>query len=241
MAISLLATRWRQIIEASTGQDIPFKTLFRYYLIGSLYNTILPGAIGGDVVRTKYLVDNHNVKFGTSIKIAFAERAIGLCGVLFLIFVTTPMAKFPTSWKFDLSEYLTYVSAIGSLTCLACVYLICRYVSLKKMRPTQMLLIFSILILAQLTDALILSIFLKFQNFQIDEANLIFSVALAYIGAVLPISLGGLGVREGILVSLFSLNGIPVAGASAAAMLLLATRLIVSLLGAVLFFKKSSS
>lgn len=239
--IALMASRWKILILAATGKIISFKDLFSYNLVGILFSNILPGAVGGDFVKAKYLVSNHEIPIKTALKISVIERMIGLCGVLFLIFATAPYAIIPQDWKTTISSFVDTISVIGSIGCIVACVVLCRSFKEKPMSATSIISVCLMLLIAQMSDVLILSICLRAQNLHIDGISLIFSVGVAYIAASLPISVGGLGVREGILVSLFALNGIPVPAAAAASVLLLCTRLLVSVCGAGVYLVSSSS
>lgn len=231
-----MASRWKQLIQIATGKMIPFRDLFSYVMVGALYNNLLPGAIGGDIVRAQALSRQHDISLKTSAKISIVERAIGLSGVLFLICATAPFANIPYLINPTIVHFLSPLTMIflGGIC-----YKLCKSLSSSTMTWKKMVSISALLLLAQMSDILILHFFLYVQEVSLDPINLIFCVTLAYIAAALPISLGGLGVREGVLISMFALNGVAVPVATLASMLLLCTRLMTSGLGAIVHIRKS--
>lgn len=232
--LALVTSRWQALIKIATEKSIPFRKLFSYTLEGALYNNLLPGAIGGDIVRARYLNLNHDIPLKTAAKISIGERTVGLCATLALILVFTP---FTENYKV-LGEKLTYLLVVlGS--CLSIVL----YVATKKNVISQkkvFILILGLALLAQLCDVGILWFYLFNQGFNVDIFSLISIVGISYLAAAIPISLGGVGVREGVLIYLLTLTGVSSAAASLAALLLLCTRLINSLIGAIIHIKKSA-
>src|SRR5512135_1017985 len=79
LIVYLAALRWGLLLEErhTSGK------LFSLYLIGSFFNNILPGAVGGDTVKVYYLYKETR-RGGTSFGSVFLDRYIGLTGLLFI-------------------------------------------------------------------------------------------------------------------------------------------------------------
>ncbi|MBK8173308.1 MAG: flippase-like domain-containing protein [Sandaracinaceae bacterium] len=76
--------RWRALLAAYGAPNRPsIARLFRLYLVGTFYNTWLPGAVAGDVVRGVAT----NESFGadgtvSAVAVVLIERVLGLVGLL---------------------------------------------------------------------------------------------------------------------------------------------------------------
>jgi len=75
--IFLSAVRWRVLL----GGGQPLGRLFKLCLIGSFFNNLLPGAVGGDAVKTYYLY-RETQEGGRSIASVFMDRYVGYAGLL---------------------------------------------------------------------------------------------------------------------------------------------------------------
>jgi uncharacterized membrane protein YbhN (UPF0104 family) len=75
--------RWQFLSEA-LGFRRSLRELYDYYLIGMFSNQFLPGAIGGDAVRMYYLAKSCNRKKREALLTLLAERGVGLIALLLL-------------------------------------------------------------------------------------------------------------------------------------------------------------
>ena len=233
-ALAMMAGRWRLLIEAATGIQVPYRHLFRHYLTGAFYNNLLPGAIGGDVMRTTRLVQRHEIPARTAIKITFFERLVGLGGIVILAGTSLPFARLPAAWtKIAGPHALLAASALAALGCIAAIVYLLRTLRHQPLGPSALASVIALVVLAQLADAAIVWLFLHAMHLRISAGGLVFSVCVAYLAAVIPISLGGLGVKEGTLAALLSVNGVPASAALMVPLMLTLTRLMTGTVGAI--------
>lgn len=75
--------RWQFLAEA-LGFRRSLRELYDYYLIGMFSNQFLPGSIGGDAVRMFYLAKSCNRKKREALLTLLAERGVGLIALLLL-------------------------------------------------------------------------------------------------------------------------------------------------------------
>lgn len=81
------AVRWRTTLSAYGAQTRPgLVTAVRLYFVAVFYNTYLPGAVGGDVVRAVVTRDSFT-DHGTTgaLAVVFVERALGLFAMVALM------------------------------------------------------------------------------------------------------------------------------------------------------------
>ncbi|MFT3897075.1 MAG: lysylphosphatidylglycerol synthase transmembrane domain-containing protein [Thermomonas sp.] len=233
-ALAMMAGRWRLLIEAATGISVPYRHLLRHYLTGSFYNNLLPGAIGGDLVRTKRLIDRHGVPGRIAIKITFFERLVGLCGIVILAGASLPFARIPAGWsRIADRNLLLWASASIATACVVAIVLLLRTLRHRPMGASSLVSVMLLVVLAQLTDAAIVWLFLHAMAIAIAPGGLVFSVCTAYLASMIPISLGGLGVKEGTLAALLAVNGVPAGSALLVPLMLTLTRLMTGTVGAV--------
>ena len=238
-ALMLMAGRWRTLLHATMARTFPLLALFRHYLVGAFYNTLLPGSIGGDVVRTRRLILQQGVDTRTAIRVALLERLIGLCGVAGLVAATLPWVRLPERWQAAVDVLPTHLlSLLGALACLVALVLLLRGFGAKSLGIVGALSVAVLVICAQLTDAAILALFLVVLGLHVTPPALVFCVGAAYIAAMLPISLGGLGVKEGVLGGLLTLHGVPLAIAILVPLALVLVRLCTAVLGAAVEFSE---
>lgn len=88
LMIILSAHRWHLLNSAQNINLGFFRTIAPTYL-GIAFNNLLPGAIGGDFVRTYYLFKKAPQKKSTALISIFLDRMSGFLGLVILIFFVT--------------------------------------------------------------------------------------------------------------------------------------------------------
>ena len=78
---TLQYVRWYLLVRAL---DLPFtlRNAFRLGAVGTFYNTFLPGAIGGDIVKAVYIARGQPARKAAAVATVVADRLIGLFGLL---------------------------------------------------------------------------------------------------------------------------------------------------------------
>ncbi len=79
----LTSERWRGLLRAR-GFQVDFLHALRYTLIGSFFNFVIPGGVGGDVVKSYYVArENPTARLKSVMTIAM-DRLLGLFSMLFM-------------------------------------------------------------------------------------------------------------------------------------------------------------
>lgn len=219
-----IAARWRFILQAQ-NQHVPLISLIKAVFIGHLFNQGLPSSIGGDLYRIMAL-HQHHIPLGTSLSSVLFERLIGFLGLGLLCFICTPLewaAIHNTAlfWPVILSLSLFIGITIG----LVIVHNFTqRWITFlpfgKKIQPFIDLVQNIVQYRHYLIPAVIISGFISILSIlnclvllnglslelTFSQAYLIFPVV--FILSSLPISLGGWGVREGLMMIAFQTFGI---------------------------------
>ncbi len=181
----------------------------KLYWLGMFYNLFLPGGIGGDGYKV-YLINKH---FNTSVKrligTIFADRLSGLCAIttyicLFTYFINYDLSSveepqngiaFIHHFIVWIAQYLKYFIVLIPFIAIA-YYLYIRTFSSHLKPATFKVLGFSLIIQAlQMVAAIII---LKSMGAELSgrREDYLFLFMLSSVMSAIPISLGGLGLRE---------------------------------------------
>jgi len=82
--MTLQYTRWFILVRAL---DLPFKPrdAVRLGLVGTFYNTFLPGSVGGDLVKAYYIAQGQPTRRAAAVATVMADRLLGLFGLILYI------------------------------------------------------------------------------------------------------------------------------------------------------------
>ena len=255
LGLVLAAERWRQILLCF-DQVLSITQAFLMYLVGAFYGVLLPGVLGGDIARIalcKRKTGGSTYSIAGSIAL---ERGLGLWGLAFLgsigaIFVFVLMS--------DEVVFFTLLIAPSLTISVPIIFLMVPFFfnSIKRMKGSSSIiqrifeifvrmrasftklpssLIFRTMILStafQATEIVIYYYFGRVLGLDIPFAFYLFVIPLVYLATLIPISLGGVGVREGVLVWFLTIAGISASDAVLLAFLVYLNRVVVSVIGGI--------
>jgi uncharacterized membrane protein YbhN (UPF0104 family) len=76
--------RWHLLLKG-IGYQLPFRQTLKLHLIGLFFNTAMPGAVGGDLVKVAYVIGKNGEKGKTpALVTVLLDRIIGLGGLFIL-------------------------------------------------------------------------------------------------------------------------------------------------------------
>ena len=196
----------------SAGSKISWKYNLKLYYVGMFYNLFLPGGIGGDGYKVYLLGKSQDVKRRDLLAAVLLDRISGAALLVFLallIFVFTHeiIDLLPENFFFYLM-IAGLVLAIPSLVALV-------KLGFKKFQKTSFHLVhlsFWVQVVQLICAGFILLSFGVEENFELYFVLFLVSS----IAAMLPLSFGGVGLRE--LVFLYAANELPIDGTSAVAL-----------------------
>ncbi|UCG77393.1 MAG: flippase-like domain-containing protein, partial [Nitrospirota bacterium] len=84
IATYISAVRWKLFLD----EDIGLGRLFSLYMIGTFFNNVMPGMVGGDAVKAYYLYSDTK-RGGSSLGSVFMDRYSGLFALLSIGLVTS--------------------------------------------------------------------------------------------------------------------------------------------------------
>lgn len=200
---SFMVFRWKILIQYSSEKKARFADLYRYYLIGFFFNIFLPGSIGGDVTR----IQNANKKYELGVKkstlLVFLERISGLLALGFIFCAGAFLYRGDVLTELQINKPMIFLGLILLIASIV----IFKIVISKKIKVTFSLIVTIIVFsgLGQFADVIIAYILSQYFQLNVTLIDVMIIMPLVYIATVLPISLGGIGVREGTMVTLFGI------------------------------------
>jgi len=252
--IWLSAVRWRQVLSA-LGLRTRTRTLLSHYLAGQFVGNFLPSTIGGDVLRVTRLSASNGDRHDSFASVVL-ERLTGW--LVLPVICLTGLIINPTLLDLGAASAVAVVLSIATLVLL--VVLVAAGASPKlgrrlegragwrrfveavhlgidrfRHRPGAAVAVLAVGFAYQL--AVVVAAYFAARALGLDvgpTAILAFMPAVA-IAQVLPISVGGLGVREGAFVLFLHPLGVATGDAVALGLLVYGLNLTVSLLGAPAF------
>ncbi|MDJ1257809.1 MAG: flippase-like domain-containing protein [Candidatus Midichloria sp.] len=188
--LSLISSslRSKTYLQAANISLPSLKNLSLYY-VGTFYNNFLPGGVGGDGYKVYLLSKYYSTSKLTLLKIFFCERVNGVFALIYLAFCIAYFSDF------HLVPYLNYLIIAAVILGLPA-YLVFAKIVLKDPCAIKALpLSFLTQILQIIFIYTIIVSFNKGLTFKIiADYAVIFSIASVL--SILPITAGGIGIRE---------------------------------------------
>ena len=249
--VVLSAYRWR-LLAAILRLDAPFADFLAFRFIATFANTLIPGVAGGDALRAIYL-GRRTSRLGEAVASVLADRIVGLIGLFWLAASAAIFLR-----ERGLPSVLTTLPILTGLIALALFVaspLIIRFVQVMPSRFSRYggFIVAYLEHRSALLAALALSVivqsvlavcqYLLALGIGIDAPLTLFLlfVPVAGVFASLPLTINGLGVREGAYLVLFGIAGVDRTNAIALGLLWFACTTIGALPGALAFVATPTS
>ncbi len=82
----IAALRWKKLLEVESNKKLPYFQLVKLNWIGLFFNSFLPGAVTGDLIKLVYAKDlDRDLSKTSLVTTAFLDRIFGLSGLLCLM------------------------------------------------------------------------------------------------------------------------------------------------------------
>jgi len=243
----LSAYKWRLLAEP-LGFHRPFKDFVAFYFIGMFFNLFMLGSIGGDVYRAALLAGTEKSRMRSAYSI-LAERYTG--GVALLSFCALSVTLFfrdslPLSLRTSvlgglILGWILLLTLPGLVRAFPWLGKLARKVKLEDFtiyweRPKRGLWVLGLSFCFHTINILTVALLGTALGIKVPLAAYFFIVPVVDIISTLPLSISGLGLREGGYVFMFKLLGIEAAKGFACGLLVLAVVLISGLMGAIVYF-----
>lgn len=250
-AIITMAFRWRILLKQLNIVS-SFWHLWADHLLGLFYGIVLPGVIGGDMVRIASCARRTRQSLSRITASVFFERACGLLmvlsmGLLFSFLLTN------SEWmQMGPSLITTFrIVAVGVLIGAGLTFFIGRrkeqwflehrFSIIQKVRELQarftrlpktvLLTILGLSALGQAVDIFAVYAVSQAAQLAIPVKFFYIIVPMGYLMTMLPVSLGGIGVREGVISFFLIRLGVPASDAVTMSFLIYLVRMAVAISG----------
>ena len=260
LAVCISALRW-QVILRTAGESIGILQLIAINFIGSFFSIFLPTAAGGDLARM-YESSRQGTIGIKAVSTVLLDRVIGLMSLVIISMLALLVGYHYTR------EWVIVFSVIGFSCALTIAWwlffnpktmrrfkwvfqlpLIARgktnaielYQSLYGLhnRPNLLLSTLTISFFAQVIDIASVIFAARALGIQAESFYFFIFIPLIWLVTQLPISLNGLGLREGAFVFFFGQIGVTSTEAVALSILVYSCRLLAGVLGGCLFLWSS--
>ncbi|MEE2785849.1 MAG: lysylphosphatidylglycerol synthase transmembrane domain-containing protein [Myxococcota bacterium] len=234
MNMYLAAIRWRVLMHTFGAATTPAtRRLLKLFLMGHFYNTFIPGAVGGDVIRAYCSRACFEASAGSYVVVA-SERIIGLAalGVIFSIGYISQPELIPIQhalwWAVGLGALCVGMAVSGPIA-----RRLARWWSaLPRIRsPRGLSWAFAISLLGHASTVVIFIALADALVPQVQWSTLALIVPLSLLASIVPIAILGIGPREAAMVGLLSLIGVSQADALALSLSFAAILIFVAIVG----------
>lgn len=243
-----------QILLNLQGLRFSLAKLVNLYLVGKFFNNFLPTTIGGDFVKVLAISAHSKTRIEPAACV-FMDRITGfisLAALTLAVFCFSRKLGVDTSVKvlvaFFFAAAMVIVFALWSRPFFIRVLSLAGFFSrngylaekltkahdalcVYKSRPGAVALIMSLSFLFHVIDIEVVTILARSLGISTPASYFFLAVPIINILIILPVSLNGIGIREGAFVFFFSKVGIPQASILALSLLLYASIVVLSLAG----------
>jgi len=223
--------RWRSVL-AATGAELGIAHSIRLFYIGSFFNQALPSSVGGDPVRM-YKAYKLGLELRSAINGVLLERVVTVVALVLLVDVTHPwfLPRVDEATAALMMPAVALVTA-GCVAGLAFLMFLDRLpASLGRWRvvrglghlgvdarkvflsPGHLVRVLFWGLVTHVNMAFVVLILALGLGLDVTLLDCLTLVPLVLLIMTLPISIGGWGVRETAMVTLFGLVGVPSEGA----------------------------
>lgn len=250
----LWALRWRAILRAN-GIERAWRELLRLVMIGLFFDSFIPTAIGGDLVRGYYAARGKE-RILISYLVVAIERLLGAISFAALVALAATVALLSGQQRLPLG-LLNVAAVIGWAILVPGVVLfawrgwhawiailpwlgrrsekVLYSLNLFRRPETPRFLIVGTSVMLKLLAVLFFIACVRAVGLDTPALLFFLIVPVALLTSAMPVTLNGLGVREGAFVALLAGAGVPPAEAGAAALLALAFNTAFALAGGLIY------
>ena len=250
--IWVASLRW-QLTLSYNNVKFSIWQAYRAYLLGLFYGSFLPGLLGGEVVRIGLCIQQTKCRMRTAIASVLVERisaGMALFGMAFLVclFFPTTVSSLLTIEGTDLIVFLSVGGILGMGIVLTGRSVWKRWLpkesaqgvwsfvrvamlSLGNLKGRTLGSVLVLSVICQSADIVAAFLLSQAMNLGLSPKVFFVIIPLVCLATILPISLGGLGVREGTLVFLLSRFGVLTSDAVTISLLIYLNRLLIGGMG----------
>ena len=162
----------------------------RLYYAGMFLNVFLPGGIGGDGYKILVLHRSHTLPLRTVVTATLADRVSGILALLFMLCMLMPMLPLP--W-----EAATVIVCAGAAAAAVVALFVLGHRWSIKLDLQELASVFVLGLAVQLLQLICMGMLLLYLGAPATHYIAYLAVFLiSSVAATLPLSIGGLGMRE---------------------------------------------
>ena len=180
-------------------KKVTFYEAFRATIVAYTYNLFLP-AKSGDFFRHKYL--DLEITFKKFFNINVVEKLISLFVLLILVFLSYLISDLDISKATNFNKL--YISFIFILLLISTLYFIDKFIKKENYLKSKLIKFFLFDISIWLLQFLQMFLIIKILNIELNIFETVFIFGISIIAGLIPISIGGFGVRDYVIFFLFT-------------------------------------
>jgi glycosyltransferase 2 family protein len=232
LSLFLMSIRFNLMLREFSSLWIDTLSVFKFYMIGTFFNIFMPGAIGGDLIRIQQINKMHDISLKKLSIITISERLAGIFGLFFLLSLSLLLKNYPKAINFEYDIPIIIPYSMPAILLLF-IPLVKKILQIKGIFFNYIFVLKTliVLLLAQIGDVLIAYIFSNFLGLNVSFLEYLFIMPIVYIATVIPISFGGLGVREGVFAGILSFYQVEISDSVLLSLLMYLTKIIVGIMG----------
>ena len=242
------ARRWKILLGPGSP---PWSYLARLYLIGTFFSLFLPTVVGGDAVRAVATAHSTS-RTGNAVASVLLDRLFGVAAMMAYLVIGLLVAPELAQTMLGRAEWripggLPLIAAAAAVLGIAAIVLVRRsarlsavvkegWTAIDALRrfPGRAVRALALGFAVQACYICLWIVLAGAMRFDLPVATFLLAVPLVTLGTMLPISLAGLGLREGAWLLLLRNAAIPDAQIVAYSLLYFAANLMLGALGGVL-------
>ena len=234
-AVGISTYRWLLLLRGA-GLNTKYLDAIKLQLTGFFFNTVMPGAVGGDLVKAGYVIRQNKEHSKSSVFMTiFLDRLIGM--VAFIVAIAVFFLLALNHYKKDDPFEKIFSASIPGFSILLSIYKAIRNYRYHRSSVLKAFLCSILLQAGALINFYIVSLYTVQPELSISEVAAVFPIG--FFTVALPVSPGGLGVGHVAFEQLIKLSG-STGGANAFNIYTL-LQLFFNLLGCVVYIKMSST
>gem|GEM_PF-6425366 len=216
--VRVLVMGWRFYLLVGIRQHVRLVPIVKQYMIAAMFNMVFPSVIGGDGIRV-FLLAEENLPKKEGLLFILLERILGLLCLLIL-------SAFFSFFLSDMTLYLRVGVLVGAFFSLIGIYVFFfspisisfqKIPVIKKLDPLlqslrthkkTMIQVFFYSFLFQICSVLLSYLSALAFGIHLSFIPFLVFVPLVWVVLMLPLSIGGIGIREAAFVYFFAQVGL---------------------------------
>lgn len=225
LSMLIQANRWKGL--SIQGPNIPLRKYYAYTALGYFFNNLLPTGFGGDAIKSLAFGKKYN-QTSQSVSAVLLSRIQGLLAMFLCFFIALPFALMEVEIPFTYTSTMCAVLLFCIIFIFGCLFSdkihipslitnkltfvpkLQKSLSIYRCHKKQFFLSAIDSIWLQLLTLYTSYAYFRAVGIEMNISILVVFTSITIVVSMLPISLNGIGIREGVQIALFTkILGIP--------------------------------